>query len=118
MDTPPLRLLTLLTTWASGVTGRILRLDQCLSILDHYLERTFGHGPLRFQAQRDHEYAHLVGYSQDPEWLFPLLRAFLPEYLVKITSGSVIEYDHLHYADDLLSYFVDYSVVVRQSAYS
>jgi hypothetical protein len=118
LDTPPPGLLTLLTTWASGVAGRLLHLDQCISLLDHYLEKTSGQGPLRFQAQRDHKYAYLVGYPQDPEWLFPLLRTFLPEHPAKITLESIIEYDHLHYADDLLSYFVDYSVVVRPSVYS
>lgn len=109
-------LLALQTTWATNLTERVLRSDQCALLLDRYLEKTFGHGPLRTQEEHEQKYAHLVGYPQEPESLFPLLRAFLPQHPGHITYEGEIEYDHLHYVHDLLAYFVDAPVIVRQSA--
>lgn len=105
---------TLQTIWASELAGRTLSHDHSMRLLDRSLEKTFGNGPLHVQAQHDQVYAHLSGYSQEPEWLFPLLRVFLPERSSMITSEGMIEIDDLHYADDLLQYFVGRSVTVRR----
>ena len=106
------------SVFLSHLAGQVLSVTQCERLLDRSLEKAFGHGPLRLQAQQSHDYAHLIGYAQEPDWLFPLLRVFLPRQFGTISSEGMIEYDNLHYADDLLPYFVNTSVTLRRSPYA
>jgi hypothetical protein len=105
-------------TVMSLLRDRILSLRQCLLLLDRCLGRTFGCGPLSMQAQCDQKNAHLKGYSQEPTWLFPLLRAFLPSLPAIIDREGSIEIDHLHYTDELLLYFSNRAVTIRRLAHT
>src|SRR6266699_751288 len=105
-------------TWEHGVAGRVLHASHCAGLLDTYLNRTYGHGPLREREQREREYAARVGYNQDPAWQFPLLREFLPLAASSITAEEVVPFDELHYTHELLSYWPGSAVKIRRSAYA
>ena len=105
-------------TWECGVAGRVLRGSHCAALLDTYLNRIHGYGPLREGERRAREYTSLVGYNQDPAWQFPLLRELLPVVAGSIDIEGKVSYDGLHYAHDLLSYWPGHPVTLRRSAYS
>ena len=107
---------TVRETWERGVAGRVLRSSHCAALLDAYLNKTYGYGPLREREQREREYTTLVGYNQDPAWQFPLLREFLPLTASAITAEAAIPFDGLHYTHELLAYWTGYPVTVRRSA--
>jgi hypothetical protein len=104
-------------TWERGVVGRILPGDHCAALLDTYLNKTYGYGPLRIREQRARSYTPLVGYNQDPAWQFPLLREFLPLAQSSITDEEVAQFDGLHYAHELFSYWRGFHVTIRRSEY-
>jgi hypothetical protein len=108
---------TLGEAWERGVAGRVLRSSHCGALLDTYLNRRCGYGPLREREQREREYTALVGYNQDPAWQFPLLREFLPLAASTITAEAAAPFDGLHYTHELLAYWTGYPVTVRRSAH-
>lgn len=103
--------------WERGVVGRTLRGRQCAGLLDTYLTRMHGYGPLRERELHAHQWRSLVGYNQDPAWQFPLLREFLPTMPSSVTEEGAVLYDGLHYAHDLLSYWPGQAVTIRRSAH-
>lgn len=108
---------TLQTTVTSLLSGRVLYAPQYLLLLDRCLTRTFGYGPLSIQRHYAQKYAHLAGYPQEPTWLFPHLRAFLPTLPATITDEGCIEHNGLHYTDNLLQYFPGRAVMIRRFAH-
>lgn len=105
---------TLQTLWTSAGSGNALSPSQRMRVLDRILGKALGSGPLQVQGQHDHHYAHLSGYAQEPDWIFPMLRAFLPAHAATTTEEGVIEYDGLHYTDDLLTYFPAHPITIRR----
>ena len=103
--------------WERGVARRILRDGQCAGLLDTYLTRAHGYGPLRERERHAHELRSLAGYNQDPAWQFPLLREFLPAQASSVTEEGAVAYDGLHYAHELLSYWPGYPATIRRSAH-
>ncbi len=103
--------------WERGVAGRTLPGGQCARLLDTYLTRAHGYGPLREREQYARELRSRVGYNQDPAWQFPLLRAFLPAAAGSVAEEGVVPYDGLHYAHELLSYWPGHAVIIRRSAH-
>ncbi len=85
---------------------------------DTYLYRLHGFGPLRTKRQRDREFAGLLGYNRDPAWQLPALRSLLPIHRMTINNQGEIEFDGLHFQDDLLMLFPNTSVILRQSEQS
>jgi hypothetical protein len=102
-------------TWERGVAGRTLRASHCAGLLDTYLRKAHGYGPLREFEQHAHLYASLVGYGQDPVWQFPLLREFLPVAASTINAKGAVPYGGLHYTHELLSYWPGRLVTIRRS---
>lgn len=102
-------------TWERGVAGRTLRATHCARMLDAYLRRAHGNGPLREFEHHAHLYASLVGYGQDPAWQFPLLREFLPMAACSINAEGEVPYGGLHYTHELLSYWPGHLVTIRRS---
>lgn len=100
--------------WANVLTNRALSSDHLMAVLDRTLEKNFGYGPMRLQTLHEQEYRHLVGYTQEPDVIFPLLRSFLAEHSVTVSHEGSIEYDQLHYTDLLLSYALDHVVTIRR----
>jgi len=117
MCTQPL-LEALRDTWATGLDGRILPRSQCAAILDSFLERIHGYGPIREGERRDEAFAQAQGYNQDPAALFPLLRALLPERKGMITDDGLVIDGYLRYADQLLHLWPRTQVTLRHSAHS
>ncbi len=117
MCTQPL-LEALRDTWATGLDGRILPRSQCAAILDSFLERIHGYGPIRVGKRRDEAFAQAQGYNQDPAALFPLLRALLPERKGMITDDGLVIDGYLRYADQLLHLWPRTQVTLRHSAHS
>ncbi len=109
---------TLRDTWASGLDGRVLPRSQCAAILDSFLERIHGYGPVREGKRRDEAFAHAQGYNQDPAALFPLLRALLPERKGIITEDGLVIDRYLRYTDELLRFWPRAQVTLRHSAHS
>jgi len=105
-------------TWASGLDGRLLPRSQCAAILDSFLERIHGYGPVREGKRRDEAFAHAQGYNQDPAALFPLLRALLPEQEGIITEDGLVIDGYLRYTDELLRFWPGTQVTLRHSAHS
>lgn len=105
-------------TWATGLNGRVLPRSQCAAILDSFLERIHGYGPVREGKQRDAAFAQAQGYNQDPAALFPLLRALLPERKGIITEDGFVIDGYLRYADELLRLWPGSPMTLRRSAHS
>ncbi len=84
-------------------------------LFDNYLHKAHGYGPLRMQEQQARDWANLIGYNRDPAWQFPALRCFLPSHNGIIGPDGTVEYDGLHYADELLSYWPGHPVTLRRS---
>jgi hypothetical protein len=103
--------------WERGVAGRTLPGGQCARLLDTYLARAHGYGPLRERERSARELRSRVGYTQDPAWQFPLLRAFLPAAASSVAEEGVVAYDGLHYTHELLSYWPGHAVTIRRSAH-
>lgn len=109
---------TVRETWERGMAGRVLLSGHCAALLDTYLNRKYGYGPLRVREQRARSYTPLVGYNQDPAWQFPLLREFLPLAQSSITVEEVAQFDGLHYTHELFSYWRGYPVTMRRSEHT
>jgi hypothetical protein len=109
---------TLRDTWATGLDGRVLPRSQCAAILDSFLERIHGYGPLREGKRRDEAFAQAQGYNQDPAALFPLLRALLPERKGIITDDGLVIDGYLRYTDELLRLWPRTQVTLRHSSHS
>jgi hypothetical protein len=105
-------------TWATGLEGRILPRSRCAAILDSFLERIHGYGPLREGERRDEAFAQAQGYNQDPAALFPLLRALLPERKGIITDEGLVIDGYLRYSDELLRFWPRTQVTSRHSAHA
>lgn len=115
--TQPL-LQTLRDTWATGLDGRVLPRSHCAAILDSFLGRIHGYGPVREGKRRDQAFAQAKGYNRDPAALFPLLRALLPERRGVITQDGLVIDGHLRYIDELLHFWSGAPVTLRCSAHS
>jgi hypothetical protein len=109
---------TLRSTWATGLDGRVLQRSQCAAILDSFLARIHGYGPIREGERRDEAFAQAQGYNQDPAALFPLLRALLPERKGMITDDGLVIDGYLRYVDPLLRLWPRAQVTLRHSAHS
>jgi hypothetical protein len=105
-------------TWAQSLAGRELPQSHCAVLLDTYLSKFHGYGPLREREQRDSMYAGSNGYSRDPAWQFPLLRLFLPQRRGAITEDGAIVWNNMHYTHELLCYWPGHPVTLRLSAHS
>jgi hypothetical protein len=114
----PSVLQTIRETWESGVAGQTLSLRSCATLLDSYLYRVHGYGPLRELKQRAQASLPLIGYNQDPARQFPLLRAFLPQHQSMITAEGTVPLNGLHYTHELLSYWPGSPVTLRCSTYT
>jgi hypothetical protein len=104
---------TLQERWEYSLHGSTIQETQCTLILDNYLKKTYGYGPLHEHKQREIAYLGLRGYSQNPAWQFPLLRTLLPSYQKVITQEGVIVHDGLHYTDPLLAYWPGHTTMIR-----
>lgn len=117
MCTQPL-LEALRDMWASGLEGRVLPRSRCAAILDSFLARMHGYGPVREGERRDEAFAQAQGYNQDPATLFPLLRELLPERKGMITDDGLVIDGYLRYTDALLRFWPRAQVTLRHSAHS
>jgi hypothetical protein len=113
--TEPSLLQTIRETWEPGVLGQTFSLRFCTMLLDSYLHRIHGYGPLRKLKERARASTPLIGYSQDPAWQFPLLRSFLPARESTITPEGTVFFDGLHYTHELLVYWPASPVTLRRS---
>jgi hypothetical protein len=101
--------------WAKDLAGLALPVDHLAGLFDNYMNRQFEHSPVMIREQQEHDFARSSRYREDPAWVFPALREFLPTHAGCIEAGAV-EYDGLHYEDDLLAYWPDCPVTLRRSA--
>ena len=104
-------------TWERGMAGRTLHGAHCAALLDAYLNRVQGFGPLREREQRARAYSSLIGYNRDPAAQFPLLREFLPGATSAVAVDGTVPYNGLHYTHELLSYWPGSPVSIRRSAH-
>jgi hypothetical protein len=102
--------------WTKDLANQELTPKEFARVFDHYLWRVHGYGPLTNQAEKARLFSHLMGYNRDPAWQFPMLRQLLPLYPGVIAEDGAVEFDGLHYSNDLLSLWVGCSVTLRQSA--
>jgi len=101
--------------WTRALSDRPLQQGHFAVLFDNYLDKVQGYGPLRTQEHQDREFVSLVGYNRDPAWQFPALRDFLPLRPGRIAQDGSVEYDGLHYEDELLTYWPDQPVTLRRS---
>ncbi len=109
---------TIYENWAGSLAGSLLEENRCAILLDTYLYKMHGHGPIREQQEDQQRYADRVGYNRDPAEQFPLLRSLLPLHSGRIDREGSIIYDGLHYRDEVLLYWPNHLVTMRQSSYS
>ncbi|MDQ2828379.1 MAG: hypothetical protein M3Y74_04945 [Chloroflexota bacterium] len=103
--------------WARDLRGRTLPLHRFALLLDTYLRRLHGYGPLRIAEDDARRFAQCIGYNRDPAWQFPALRRLLPHADATIDDGTVI-YDGLRYAHALLSYWSSHTITLRRSRHA
>ncbi len=101
--------------WTRDLSGRLLQEKHFAVLFDNYLSKRYGYGPLTAQRYRDRECMSLIGYSRDPAGQLAALREFLPLHPGVIAEDGAVEYDGLHYADELLTYWIDHPVTLRRS---
>ena len=114
----PSVLQTIREAWEPGVAGQTLSLRACAALLDSYLYRIHGYGPLRELKERVRASTALIGYNQDPAWQFPLLRSFLPQHQSTITQEGTVLCDGLHYTHELLAYWPGSPITLCRSVYA
>lgn len=100
--------------WWKDFSDRQYSKRQFELLFDTYLEKVHGYGPYRPQERRDCDFGDLIGYSLDPAQQFPGLRSFLPSHAGLIAEDAV-EYNGLHYTDELLSYWPNRRVEIKVS---
>ena len=101
--------------WTRDLARKVLSASDFALILDNYLAKVHGHGPRNAEAMRSRELVNLIGFNRDPAWQFPALRQFLPMHPSIIDADGAVEFDGLHYEDDLLRYWPDHPVMLRRS---
>jgi hypothetical protein len=106
---------TLRSGWDKDLTGRDLQKNRFVMIFDNYLQKVHGYGPMLERKYRDRDFTHLIGYNRDPAWQFPALRQFLPQRSGLIDQAGAVEYNNLHYEDELLAYWPGNQVALRRS---
>jgi hypothetical protein len=106
---------TLRGDWDRDLAGRVLERDRFALLFDNYLEKFHWHGPLLSEQCMAWKHTGLLGYNRDPGWQFPALRGFLPTHTSTIAADGSVEYDGLHYENNLLKYWLNHQVVLRQS---
>lgn len=101
-------------SWHNQVTSP----QRFVETFDNYLSKIYGYGPIIDTIEREHQYAHLIGYNRDPAWLFPALRILLPSQTGVVAHDGSVACDGMHFEDDILSYWIGQSVTVRRSLHN
>jgi hypothetical protein len=101
--------------WWRDISTMIFAHSEFEILFDTHLAKIHGFGPRRTQQEQMRKYRDLNGYNQDPASQFPALRYFLPPHREAVAAGGEVEYDGLHYEDDLLKNCVGQEVALRQS---
>ncbi|NJN68588.1 MAG: hypothetical protein HC884_18695 [Chloroflexaceae bacterium] len=105
-------------TWTKDIADKPVFQQAFARLLNTYLRRVHGYGPLTAQKERQHAHAHLTGYTRDPAWQFPALRRLLPAQPGIVGEDGAVECEELHFEDSLLAYWKGQPVMVRRSLHS
>ena len=116
-ETPLPLVQTIEATWNQYPTA-VNTVQQFRQIFDTYLLQQHGFSPLRTKRQQDHTFGHLLGYNRDPAWQLPALRSLLPAHPATINQQGEVEFDGLHFQDDILTFFPTTAVTLRPSEHS
>lgn len=84
-------------------------------LLNTYLRRVHGYGPVRVRADTARRFAGRRGYERDPAGQLPALRHLLPQAVGVIGADGAVAHDGLHYTHDLLAYWCGQEVILRRS---
>ena len=106
---------TLLVNWSGEATRRSVKTEMWETLFDSYVYRVTGSSPWHSKEEGEYLYRNRLGYMRDPAWQCPALRHFLPLHAASISRDGVICVDGTQYADDLLTYWSEASVMIRQS---
>lgn len=104
--------------WTCDLRGRTVPIHRFALLLDTYLRRLHGHGPLRIAEDDARRFAQRIGYNRDPAWQFPALRRLLPHADATIDDDGMVIYDGLRYAHALLSYWPHHAIALRRSRHA
>lgn len=91
--------------WAGDLSSRCLPERYFAFLVDTYLAKVHGYGPLRNQQEQERRFARLTGYTRDPLEQFPALGHLLPHVPSHIEADGSIGNAGLHYTDELLTYW-------------
>jgi hypothetical protein len=108
---------TIQAAWSDHATAMFTE-QQFRLTFDTYLYRLHGFGPLRTKRQYDRDFAGLLGYNRDLAWQLPALRSILPVRQSTTNNQGEVEFDGLHFHDELLTLFPNTPVTLRQSEHS
>ncbi len=101
--------------WTRELRGRPLPAHRFTVLLDTYLRRMHGYGPLRTAEDDGRRFIKRLGYNRDPAWQFPALRRLLPRADATIDEDGTVTHDGARYAHDLLAYWPGHIVTLRRS---
>ncbi len=104
--------------WARDLRGRTLPAHRFALLLDTYLRRMHGYGPLRIAEGDARRFTQRIGYNRDPAWQFPALRRLLPHTDASIGEDGTVTDDGLRYAHDLLAYWPGHTITLYRSRHS
>ena len=84
-------------------------------LFDSYVYKVTGSSPWHRKEEHASLYRTRLGYMRDPAWHCPALRHFLPLHATSIARNGEVSIDGTDYADDLLLYWTEVPITVRQS---
>ncbi len=111
----PESLQTLLLNWFGEITRRAVPTKHWGMLFDSYVYTVTGSSPWHRKEEQAYLYRSRLGYMRDPAWQCPASRHFLPLHAASISSSGEVCVDGTDYADDLLPYWAEAPVMVRQS---
>ena len=111
----PESLQTLLLNWFGEITRRTVPTEHWGMLFDSYVYKVTGSSPWHVKEEHASLYRTRLGYMRDPAWQCPALRHFLPLHATSITRNGEVSIDGTDYADDLLLYWTEVPITVRQS---
>jgi hypothetical protein len=101
--------------WTKDLFFRKVSVHQIDHIFGNFLKNKMKFSPIKEILKKNHEFRKLTGFNYDPASIFPELRNLLPVYPASISQKGEINFQNLHYENEILNFWPDTLVSIRAS---